>query len=159
MCQPATKRIVLAFLIYFMSKLNSWMKEIVPKRDIWSSYRTKSAAADCKQAVNDDERCQSFALVFFQHLHKLFGDIDAITYLKPPDFTNRQILTPICGYGKETFLRHWHISIGRCTCSYIRQLRKSSHVVTAAFLDHNKVQKTDLKPLRLVKCEWSPPLQ
>ena len=24
----------------------------------------KSAAADCKQAVNDDERCQSFALVF-----------------------------------------------------------------------------------------------
>ena len=65
MCQPATKRLVLAFLIYFMSKLNSWMKEIVPKRDIWSSYRTKSAAADCKEAVNDDERCQSFALVFF----------------------------------------------------------------------------------------------
>ena len=29
--------------------------------------------------------------------------------------TNRQILTPICGYGKETF-DHWHISIGRCTC-------------------------------------------
>ena len=28
-----------------------------------------------------------------------------------------------------------------------------SHVVTAAFLDHNKVQKTDLKPLRLVKSE------
>ena len=104
MCQPATKWIVLAFLIY-MSKLNSWMKEIVPKRDIWSSYRTKSAAADCKQAVNDDERCQSFALVFFQRLHKLFGDIDAITYFKPPDFTNRQILTLICGYGKETFLQ------------------------------------------------------
>ena len=53
---------------------------------------------------------------FFQHLHKLIGDIDVITYLKPPDFTNRQILTLICGYGKETFLHHWHISIGRCTC-------------------------------------------
>ena len=61
------------------------MKEIVPKRDISSSYGTKSAAADCKQAVNDDERCQSFALDFFQHLHKLFGNIDAITYFKPPD--------------------------------------------------------------------------
>ena len=34
MCQPATKRIVLAFLIYFMSKLNSSMKEIVQKRDL-----------------------------------------------------------------------------------------------------------------------------
>ena len=43
---------------------------------------------------------------FFQHLYKLFGDIDAITYLKPPDFANRQILTPLCGYGKETFLHH-----------------------------------------------------
>ena len=100
---------------------------------------------------------------FFQHLHKLFGDIDAITYLKPLDFTNRQILTPICGYGKETFLHHWHISIGRCTCiynGYMRQLRKCSHVVTgAAFLDHNKVQKIYLKPLRLVKIEWIPPLQ
>ena len=31
MCQPATKRIVLAFLIYIMSKLNSLMKEIIPK--------------------------------------------------------------------------------------------------------------------------------
>ena len=28
-----------------------------------------------------------------------------------------------------------------------------SHVVTAAFLDHDKVQKTDLKPLQLVKSE------
>ena len=55
------------------------MKEIVPKRDIWSSYGTKSAAADCKQDVNDDERYQSFAPVFFQPLHKLFGNIDAIT--------------------------------------------------------------------------------
>ena len=44
MCQPATKRIVLAFLIYFMSKLNSLMKEMVPKRDLWSKYGTKSAA-------------------------------------------------------------------------------------------------------------------
>ena len=47
MCQPATKRIVLAFLIYFMSKLNSLMKEIVPKRDLWSRYGTKSAAVVC----------------------------------------------------------------------------------------------------------------
>ena len=94
------KRIVLAFFIYFMSKLSSLMKEIVPKRDLWSRCGTKSAAVGCKQAANDDERCHSFGLVFFQHLHKLFSDIDAITYLKPPDFTNRQILTPICGYGK-----------------------------------------------------------
>ena len=63
-CQPATKRIVLAFLIYFMSKLNSFMKEIVPKRDLWSRYSTKSAAVGCKQAANDDQRCKSFGLVF-----------------------------------------------------------------------------------------------
>ena len=110
------------------------MKEVLPKGDIWSSYGTKLAAAGCKQAVNDDERCQSFGLVFFQHKHKLFGNIHAITFFKPPDFTNRQILTPICGYGKETFLQissyHWRISIGRCTCiSYMWQLRKCSHVV------------------------------
>ena len=41
------------------------MKEIVSKRDISSSYGTKSAAAGCRQAVNDDERCQSFAVVLF----------------------------------------------------------------------------------------------
>ena len=41
------------------------MKEIVPKRDICSNDCAKSAAADCKQAVNDDERCHGFALVFF----------------------------------------------------------------------------------------------
>ena len=58
------KRIVIAVLIYFMSKLNSLMKEIVPKRDLWSRYGTKSAAVGCKQAANDDERCQSFGLVF-----------------------------------------------------------------------------------------------
>ena len=133
------------------------MKEIVPKRDIWPSYGTKSATADCKQAVNDDESCQSFALFFSQHLHKLFGNIDAITYLKPPDFTNRQILTLIRDYGKETFLQiesyHWHISSGRSTyVRYMRQLCKCSYVVTATFLDHDKVQKTDLKPLQPV---WS----
>ena len=61
------------------------MNEIVAKRDIWSSYGTKSAAADCKQAVNDDKRCQSFSQVFFQRLHKLFGNIDVIKYFKPPD--------------------------------------------------------------------------
>ena len=64
MCQPATKRTVLAFLIYLMSKLNSLMKEIVPKRNLRSRYGTKSAAVGCKQAANDDERCQSFGLVF-----------------------------------------------------------------------------------------------
>ena len=36
---------------------------------------------------------------------------------------------------------------------------KCSYVVTATFLDHDKVQKTDLKPMQLVKSEWSPPLQ
>ena len=72
---------------------------------LWYKIGRWTAAADCKQAVNDDERCQSFALVFFQHLHKLFGDMDAVTYFQPPDFTNRQILTLICGYGKETFLQ------------------------------------------------------
>ena len=82
MCQPATKRIVLAYLNYFMSKLNSWMKEIVPKRsEICSSSGTKSAAAGCKQAVNDDERCQSFALVVFQHLHKSFVNLLQTTWL------------------------------------------------------------------------------
>ena len=30
---------------------------------------------------------------------------------------------------------------------------------TAIFLDHDKVQKADLKPLKLVNSEWSPPLQ
>ena len=30
---------------------------------------------------------------------------------------------------------------------------KCSYVVTATFLDHDKVQKTDLKPLQLVKSE------
>ena len=64
MCQPATKGIVLAFLIYFMARLNSLMKEIVPKRDLWSRYGTKSDAVGCKHAANDDERCQSFGLVF-----------------------------------------------------------------------------------------------
>ena len=64
MCQPATKRIVLAFLIHFMSTKKTLMKEIVPKRDLQSRYSTKSAAAGCKQAANDDERCQSFGLVF-----------------------------------------------------------------------------------------------
>ena len=34
----------------------------------------------------------------------------------------------------------------------MRQLRKCSYVVTATFLDHDKVQKTDLKPLQPV---WS----
>ena len=47
-----------------MSKLN-WMKEIVPKRDIWSSCGTKSAAAGCKQAVNDDEKMSEFLAGFF----------------------------------------------------------------------------------------------
>ena len=51
-------------------------------------YRTLSDGL-CKQAVNDDERCQSFVLVFVQRLHKSFGNIDAITFLKPPDLTNR----------------------------------------------------------------------
>ena len=34
------------------------------KRDLWSRYGTKSAAIGCKQTANDDERCQSFGLVF-----------------------------------------------------------------------------------------------
>ena len=33
------------------------------------------------------------------------------------------------------------------------QLRKCSYVATATFLDHDEVQKTDLKPLQLVKSE------
>ena len=45
-------------------KKKTLMKEIVPKRDLRSRYSTKSAAAGCKQAANDDERCQSFGLVF-----------------------------------------------------------------------------------------------
>ena len=50
--------------------------------------------------------------------------------------------------------------MGRCTyIRYMRQLRKCSCVITATFLDRDKVQKTGLKPLQLVKNEWSPPLQ
>ena len=64
MCQPATKRIVLAFLIYFKSKLNSLMKEIVPREISDQDVVQKSAAVGCKQAANDYERCQSFGLVF-----------------------------------------------------------------------------------------------
>ena len=41
----------------------------------------------------------------------------------------------------------------------MRQLGKCSYVVTTTLLDHDKVQKTDLKPLQLVKSEWSPLLQ
>ena len=41
---------------------------------------------------------------FLQHLLKLFSDIDAITYLKPPDFTNRQILTLGCGHTRDLTL-------------------------------------------------------
>ena len=44
------------------------MKEIVPKRDICSSYGTKLAAVDCKEAVNNDERCQSFAAFISYHV-------------------------------------------------------------------------------------------
>ena len=40
------------------------MKETVPRK-ILSRSGPKSAAVGCKQAVNDDERCQSFALIFF----------------------------------------------------------------------------------------------
>ena len=75
MCQPATERIVLAFLIYFMSTLNSWMKEIVPKRYIWSSYGTKSAAADCKQAETTMKDVPSNP---GQNLHLVLSQIHAV---------------------------------------------------------------------------------
>ena len=60
MCQPATKRIVLAFLIYFISNLNSLMKEIVPKRDLQGELATAfdlaafrlSMIAPVKKSVN-----------------------------------------------------------------------------------------------------------
>ena len=35
----------------------------------------------------------------------------------------------------------------------MRQLRKCSNVIIAAFLDHEKVQKTDLKPLQPAACK------
>ena len=66
-------------------------------------YRPPPLAKNFPYAYVKDVRVSGW---FFQHLHKLIGDIDVITYLKPPDFTNRQILTLICGYGKETFLHH-----------------------------------------------------
>ena len=47
------------------------MKEIVPKRDLSSRYGTKSATLGCKQAANDDERCQSFGLVFSNIIWKI----------------------------------------------------------------------------------------
>ena len=82
-------------------------------RDFLGKWFTAPLAKNFPYAYVKNVRVSGW---FFQHLHKLIGDIDVITYLKPPDFTNRQILTLICGYGKETFLHHWHISIGRCTC-------------------------------------------
>ena len=51
------------------------MKEIVPKRDliIQAQWYKIGRYRLYKQAVNDDEICQSFTLVFFQHLHKSLG--------------------------------------------------------------------------------------
>ena len=59
-------------------------------------YGTKSAAAGCKQAANDDDRCQSFALLlffFFQYLHESFDNIDAITFFKPVSYTHLTLPT------------------------------------------------------------------
>ena len=55
------------------------MEEIVPKRDIWSRYGTKSAAADCKQAETMMKDGRVSRWFFSNILHKLFGNIDAIT--------------------------------------------------------------------------------
>ena len=102
--------------IKFLNERNCSKKRCLIK--IWYKIGRCSLLTSCQRWWKMSE----FRAGFLQHLHKVFGDIDALTYLKPPDFTNRQILTPICGYGKEMFLHHWHISIGRSTCIY----RKSS---------------------------------
>ena len=51
-----------------------------------------------------DGRCH-FAEDFFQYLHKPFGNISAITFKKPSELTNREILAPICGHGKATWIQ------------------------------------------------------
>ena len=96
--------------IKFFNERNCSKKRSLIK--IWYKIGCCSLLTSCQRWWKMSE----FRAGFLQYLHKLFGDIDAITYLKPPDFTNRQILTPICGYGKEMSLHHWHIFIGRSTC-------------------------------------------
>ena len=160
MCQPATKRIVLAFLIYFMSKLNSLMKEIVPKRDLWSRYGTKSAAVGCKQAANDDERCQNFALVFSNICTNCsvisMPNLPQTTWLHESTNINanmwlrqRNLSPPLTYFYRSPYM---HIKL-HATTSQMQPRRYRS--ISWSLL----IQKTDLKPLRLVKSEWSPPLQ
>ena len=95
-----------------------------------------------------------FRAGFLQYLYKLFGDIDAITYLKPPDFTNRQILTPICGFGKKTGLSPPLTDFHRWLYVHVKLHATTSQMQPRRSVpDHDKAQKTDLKPLRLVK-KW-----
>ena len=83
-------------------------------KEIWPSSSRKLAGAIENGVV---------VVVFSQHLHKSLGNINAITFFKPSDFTNQEILTPILGHGKEIGLRiysyHWRIAIDRCTSTYI----------------------------------------
>ena len=55
---------------------------------------------------------------------------------------------PLTYFHGSLYIHTLHASTSQCSC-----------VVTATFLDRDKVQKTGLKPLQLVKSEWSPPLQ
>ena len=79
-----------------------------------------------------------FRAGFFQHLHKLFGDIDA----KPTSnhLTSRidKYLRQYVATAKKPFsTTDIFPSVAVRADSYMRQLRKCSHVVTPAFLDHN----------------------
>ena len=53
-----------SILDLFYVKINFLNEINCSKRDLWSRYGTKSAAVGCKQAANDDERCQSFGWFF-----------------------------------------------------------------------------------------------
>lgn len=48
--------------------------------------------------MKDVTRFRGVVVVFSQLLHKSLGNINAITFVKPSDLTNREILTPIQMY-------------------------------------------------------------
>lgn len=95
-------------------------------KEIWPSSSRKFAAAienKLSTIMKDVTRFRGVVVVFSQLLHKSLGNINAITFVKPSDLTNREILTPILGHGKEIGLQiysyHWCIAIDRCTSMYL----------------------------------------
>ena len=68
MYQPAKKRtILISILDLFYVKIKILNERNCSKKRYLIKLWYKIGAAGCKQAVNDDERCQSFAVVFFSN--------------------------------------------------------------------------------------------